>query len=225
MNGCVVNDATITWGFKEAFRSYISGAIAHGEWTVADGASYETPSFGWSEGEGSYDAESGEGLVTFAGSVNFTGHGGVLNTTISNPQLRFDDAGTATLLLDVSGDTRDGVAVNQLGVEFATIDLAGAEIDPADGTYEATAAPAVLTSAGSAAFGTYEPGTELDPITITFSTDAECAAAVAEGANDEAPAEESAAGPGWLLWVIIAAALAAIAAIVWTVLARRRSVA
>ncbi len=71
----------------------------------------------------------------------------------------------------------------------------------------------------------FESGVILDPITITFSTDAECAAPVAEGANDEAPAEESAAGPGWLLWVIIAAALAAIAAIVWTVLARRRSVA
>src|SRR5690606_16003506 len=67
--GCVADAATLSWGFKEAFRSYISGAIANGEWTVADGASYETPAFGWSDGEGSYDGTSAEGLIAFTGSV------------------------------------------------------------------------------------------------------------------------------------------------------------
>lgn len=222
MADCVVEDATISWGFKEAFRSYVSGAIAHGEWTVADGASYETPSFGWSDGSGSYDAASGEGLLAFAGSVTFTGHGGVLNTTIANPQLRFDGGDTATLLLDVSGDTRDGVAVNQQGVEFATIDLGSSEGGSADGEYEIAAVPAVLTPAGSAAFGTYEPGTELDPITIGYSTEEDCDTPVTAPADDaEQPAGDSTEGPDWLLWAVLAAVLAVLVANVWIVVARR----
>src|SRR5690606_23738697 len=45
LTGCTVTDAELVWGYKESFRSYISGSIAHGEWTVADGAAYETPNF------------------------------------------------------------------------------------------------------------------------------------------------------------------------------------
>ncbi len=219
---CDVTDATLTWGFKEAFRSYVSGAIAHGEWSVADGASYETPSFSWSDGTGNHDPESGQGSLSFTGSVNFTGHGGVLNTTVSNPQLRFDGGDTATLLLDVTGDTRDGVAVNALEVEFATIDLSGVQLASADGEYEITSAPAVLTAEGSSAFGTYEAGAELDPITVTWSTDPACAgpAPVDEA---EGVVSDSSEGPGWLLWAIIAAALVALAVVVWIVVARRRS--
>jgi hypothetical protein len=226
MASCVVTDATITWGFKEAFRSYVSGAIAHGEWTVSDGASYETPSFGWSDGAGDYDAASGEGLVAFTGAVTFTGHGGVLNTTVAGPQIRFDDADTATLLLDVSGDTRDGVTVNAPAVEFATIDLTASETKVTDGDYEIVAAPAVLTTAGSDAFGTYGPGTELDPITIAFSTDSGCAAPpVDAGDESAAPIAEAPAGNDWIIWVVIAAVLAALGAAAWVVVARRRSVA
>lgn len=221
--GCVATDATITWGFKEAFRSYISGAIAHGEWTVADGATYDIPNFGWSGGTGSVDRESGQGLLAFTGSVTFTGHGGVLNTTISNPQLRFDDAESATLLLDVAGDTRDGVVVNQPAVEFATIDLGAAEVTADAGKHMITAAPAVLTPAGSAAFGTYEPGAELDPLAIGYTTDSDCAAAASTPTGEAEQPAKSATSPGWLVWGIIAAALAAVAAVAWVLVARRRS--
>jgi hypothetical protein len=223
-SGCVVDDATITWGFKEAFRSYVSGAIAHGQWTVADGATYETPNFGWNSGTGTYDATSGKGLFAFAGAVTFTGHGGILNTTISNPQLRFDGGDTATLLLDVTGDTRDGVAVNQQGVEFATIDLRSATMAATDGAQEIADAPAVLTPAGSAAFGTYEAGTELDPITIAFTTPDGCAAPLADAGDQAAtPVADQGAGTGWLVWVAIAVVLAAVAAAAWIVARRRKA--
>ena len=224
-SGCVVSDASLTWGFKEAFRSYISGAIAHGKWTVADGATYETPSFGWNSGSGTYDAAGEEGLIAFQGSVQFTGHGGVLNTTISNPQLRFDGDGKATLLLDVAGDTRDGVAVDQRGVEFATIDLAAAEKSGSDGEVEFAGAPAVLTAAGSAAFGTYEAGSELDPITVVFSAADGCAAPPAEAGDDDAPIADEDAGTGWIIWAAIAGVLAALAAAAWFLIARRRRAA
>ena len=85
--GCVVTDATLTWGFKESFRAYIDGDIANGEWTTSGGATYETPEFTWSDGQGHYDPETGDGYVDFAGSVRFTGHDGLLDTTIADPSL------------------------------------------------------------------------------------------------------------------------------------------
>jgi len=153
---CDVTDATLTWGFKESFRSYISGSIAHGEWTVSDGATYETPSFGWNDGSGTVP-----GTVAFTGSIGFTGHGGILDTTVANPRLVFDGSSTATLLLDVSGTTQEGLPVDAPAVEFATIELPVA----ADGAV-ITDAPVTLTQAGAEAFGTYAAGEALDPITV-----------------------------------------------------------
>ena len=223
--GCVVDDATLTWGFKESFRAYISGSIANGEWTVADGATYEVPNFGFSAGTGGYDAESGEGALAFPGSITFTGHGGVLNTTVSNPQVTFVDANTALLLLDVSGTTQDGAAVDNKAVEFAEIDLAGV-LENDEGAVTITAAPAVLTAAGAGAIGTYPAGEALDPITIAFSTAADCAVPVEDAAtpattSTEAVSAETPADFGWVIWAIVALVLV-LAVVVVIVLMRRR---
>jgi len=223
--GCVVDDATLTWGFKESFRAYISGAIAKGEWTVADGATYAVPSFGFSAGTGGYDAESGEGAIAFPGSITFTGHGGVLNTRVSNPQITFVDADTALLLLDVSGTTQDGAAVDNKAVEFAEIDLAGV-LENDEGAVTITAAPAVLTEAGAGAIGTYPAGEALDPISIAFTTAADCAVPVDDAAapattSAETVSAESPADFGWIVWAIIALVVV-LAAVVAIVLVRRR---
>ena len=223
--GCVVDDATLTWGFKESFRAYISGAIAKGEWTVADGATYAVPNFGFSAGTGGYDAESGEGAIAFPGSITFTGHGGVLNTTVSNPQITFVDADTALLLLDVSGTTQDGAAVDNKAVEFAEIDLAGV-LENDEGAVTITAAPAVLTEAGAGAIGTYPAGEALDPISIAFTTAADCAVPVDDAAapattSAETVSAESPADFGWIVWAIIALVVV-LAAVVAIVLVRRR---
>jgi len=219
--GCVVESGDLTWGFKESFRSYISGSIANGEWTVADGATYETPSFGFSGATGAYDAASASGLVSFVGSINFTGHGGVLDTTVANPQIRFDDESTASVILDVSGTTQEGESIDQQDVEFATVDLAAATVTSADGVVTITDAPAELTADGSAAFGTYGAGEALDPITLSFTT-ADCAAAPVEepAVVDDEPAS-SATDLTWL-WIVLAVllALAVIATVV--IIARRR---
>ena len=168
---CAVDDATLTWGFKESFRSYISGTIANGEWTVDDGATYETPSFGFSGGSGDY--AHGEGSVAFAGSIRFTGHGGILDTTVANPELRFE-GGSAKLYLDVRGTTQEGAEIDEAGVEFATLDLSGHVVTPGDGEVFVQDAPATLTADGAAAFGTYEAGETLDPLTVTITTDESC---------------------------------------------------
>ena len=223
---CLVDDATMTWGFKESFRSYISGAIANGEWTVADGATYDVPKFGFSAGAGSYDGATSTGEITFPGSIRFTGHEGILNTTVSNPSVRFD-GDTAYLSLDVTGTTQEGEEVSSSGVEFLELDLAGASTT-VDGVTTITDAPASLTAAGSAAFGTYETGEEFDPVTLQFSVAAECAeTAVAEPTTDPtdaAPATEPVASamPVWAIAIIGLLALLLVAAVVVIVLLSRR---
>jgi hypothetical protein len=169
-DSCEVDAATLDWGFKESFRSYITGTIANGEWTLADGATYSTPEFGFADGAGTLT--DGAGTVSFDGSIEFTGHGGILDTTISNPRLMFGD-GAATLVLDVSGTTQAGDPVDAADVNFATIDLSGA---PTDGRQFTVAdAPARLTADGAAAFGTYEAGEALDPVSFTLDIDSACA--------------------------------------------------
>jgi hypothetical protein len=224
LDACEVTDATLTWGFKEAFRSYISGTIANGEWTVAEGAAYETPNFIWGDGTGGYDPEAAEGELAFAGTVNFTGHGGILNTTVGNPRIEFVDADTARLYLDMSGTTQEGEAVDQADVHFADIDLSAGTVEHAEGVSTITAAPAELSDEGSAAIGTYEPGTELDPITVEFMTDAACGSVEeAEAVDTEvetAPVTDD--GPGVLPWVIGGLVLLALIALVIMLVVRRR---
>lgn len=167
---CDVTDAAITWGVKESLRSYISGTIANGEWTVGDGATYETPNFGWTAGSGKLDA--GEGALAFDGTLRFTGHDGILDTTLNGLEIVFDASTTATIVFDVSGTTQEGLPVDAAGVDFATIDVSA--ITVSDGTALLEGAPVTLTEAGSDAFGTYPAGEELDPITVSFSATPEC---------------------------------------------------
>ncbi|MDM4762247.1 HtaA domain-containing protein [Galbitalea sp. SE-J8] len=175
---CAVTAARITWGFKESFRAYISGTIANGEWRVGDGATYATPDFGFSGGTGTYNGSTG--LVSFPGSIRFTGHGGALDTTVANPQLQFVDANTALLLLDVSGPTMDGDQIDESAVQFVTLDLAGGTVgvSPDGTTLTASDVPTALTDAGHVAFPNYESGTAFDPISFTVTTAAGCAAKV-----------------------------------------------
>ncbi|WP_010203559.1 HtaA domain-containing protein [Salinibacterium sp. PAMC 21357] len=167
---CQVTDAAITWGVKESLRSYISGTIANGEWAVSDGAIYETPNFSWSEGAG--ELVDGSGALAFDGSIRFMGHDGILDTTLSGLELRFNGSTTAQLVFDVSGTTQDGTPVDENAVDFATIDTSGIAV--AAGKATLTAAPVSLTEAGSDAFGTYPAGEEFDPITVTFSATNDC---------------------------------------------------
>jgi hypothetical protein len=220
LEGCAVESGDLTWGFKESFRSYISGSIANGEWTVADGATYETPNFGWTDATGTYDAATAGGQVDFAGSITFTGHDGALNTTVANPSIRFDDENTATLLLDVTGTTQEGVTEEETAVEFVTLDLSAATVENADGVITITGAPAVLTADGATVFGTYETGEAFDAVTVSFTT-ADCAVAAEEPAAVDAEPVSAPADFGWV-WIVIAvlAALAIIAAII--VIVRRR---
>ncbi|KQP78780.1 hypothetical protein ASF37_09730 [Aeromicrobium sp. Leaf289] len=221
---CEVADATLTWGVKESFRSYVSGSIANGDWTTSGDASYETPEFDFSGGSGSFDAATTEGDVAFDGAIRFTGHSGALEVVLEDPVVRFTDADTAVLLLDVTAGDRaaaeaggDAAPTTTEDVPFVELDLSGAEVERSDdGTgYTVTDAPAVLTEQGHGVFGTYEAGTAFDPIDLTVTTAADCAGTAGEASVAPADTTEAAglAGttsdsgvPAW--WVAVAAALA-----------------
>lgn len=239
--GCTVKAASLTWGFKESFRSYTTGTIANGDWTLAGGTTYATPEFTWPSGTGAFSLEDWTGLVGLPGSIVFTGHDGLLSTTVKDPQLLVVDQTTAYLLLDVSGvSMEDALAGNDEevtveDVSFAKLDLSGAAIEVSENGTQITATdvPATITSEGFATFPNYEAGTAFDPVSFQITTASECATAVEEAVEAviseeitpiSAPVTETDQGIAWQVWAaagLFAAALAATAII----LARRRSAA
>ena len=176
---CTISGATLDWGFKESFRAYIDGSIANGEWTTADGASYATPSFSWGDGTAEIDPSTHTTEVTFHGSVRFTGHDGILDTTIADPVVRIAADGTATVLLDVSGPTMEGDQVDLSDVEFVT-----GPIDPesvtADGEQQLSIPAPALTADGSTAFPNYEAGSAFDDLTLSLPATDDCRVALAD---------------------------------------------
>jgi hypothetical protein len=175
-DACDIEHVTVEWGFKESFRSYVSGTIALGTWTTTGDVSYETPVFVFTGGEGflAPDRESGE--ISFDGEFRFTGHGGILNTSLANPRLQFVDGGEAILFLDVTGDTMDGLSVEKRGVDFVRVSWpSSAEtVNRADGVFEVKDAEVVLTDLGSGVFGTYISGEIFDPMTISLRVPGGC---------------------------------------------------
>ncbi|RLP83983.1 hypothetical protein D9V34_04060 [Mycetocola lacteus] len=205
--GCAVEGATLNWGFKASFLNYIEG-IARGEYTAADGATFTYPEFAFTAGTGSVDGEKQRGLVTFAGSMHFTGHQGVLDTTLANPQIELVDDKTAYVLLDVHGTTQDGQAIDQKQVRFAQLDLTTTPLTRGDNALNGDKVPATLTAEGAAAFGTYPAGEALDAVTFSIPLGAECgvkAEAKPEAAKPVAakPAVTTAEAPAdnsWIFW-------------------------
>ena len=175
---CTVSGATLDWGFKESFRAYIDGSIANGEWTVADGASYATPSFSWSDGTAEIDPSAHTTEVTFRGSIQFTGHEGLLDTTIADPMVRIAADGTATVLLDVSGPTMEGDQIDLADVAFVT-GPADPESIAAEGEQRIAIPAPALTPDGSTAFPNYEAGTAFDDLILSLPSTEDCRVALA----------------------------------------------
>ena len=225
---CVVTGGELQWGVKEGFRSYISGTIANGSWEVADGASYETPLFAWTNPTGEVDAATGEGNISFPGSIHFTGHDGVLNLQIANPTIVLNGDGTAKLLLDTKSNNAQGeLVVDEQQAYLGKIEAIG-QLDPASGALSFDGAPAVLTADGADAFGGfYASGDELDPVSLSLQL------GPCEG-TPAAPVEQAEATPEtvtltadepavpWLPIAIGAVALAVIAVTAGMLIAGRK---
>ena len=157
-----VSGASIQWGVKESYRSYITGSIANG-----------TISGGWGAGAGAYSTETDRGRVSYTGAIHYTGHSGALDMTLSNPRIQVNSATSASLILNVQsqgyGSSSD---VNASGVVFATLSLPAAAESSSRISW--SNASATLTAAGAEAFaGFYSAGTALDPVSFSFPLGAE----------------------------------------------------
>ncbi|MEU4066151.1 HtaA domain-containing protein [Streptomyces wedmorensis] len=156
--------AAVDWGVRRTFREYVTGSIAQGAWTLADGAQDGGALFRFPDGKGTYDAGRGSLDAAFEGSVRFTG--AHLDLTLGKVTVRVAD-GTGTLSADVTsaGKTRRAVPL----VTFTARDLT-----PKNGLAAVTEAPATLTEGGAQAFGgMYRAGTAMDPVSLAVAVDAE----------------------------------------------------
>lgn len=228
VGACTATGATLSWGFKESFRTYIEG-IAKGGWELS-GLEYVYPNYVWDAGTGALDLDTRTGLVTYGGSIRFTGHDGALDTTLSNVRLELaGDVGY--VVVDVTGTTQEGAPIAAEGIRFAEFALPDLEVT--DGALVLDALPATLTDAGADAFGTYEAGSELDPISATIPVDADCGAAPVEEDAPVAAAPEKAkpiaavtdGAPAWPWLVGGGVALLAIGLAAGVLIGRRRTAA
>jgi hypothetical protein len=167
-----VNGASLEWGVKASFRSYVTGPIAGGAISTS-GATAVDGGYRWSGGSGAFNTDADRGRVSYSGSVHFTGHGGQLDLTIANPRVQVNNAGSASLIVDLASKGLNGAAgVDASGVVIATLALPEASV--AGDRISWSGAPATLTAAGAEAFGGfYQAGEALDPVSFTFPLGAE----------------------------------------------------
>ncbi|QAY59854.1 hypothetical protein ET475_07530 [Microbacterium protaetiae] len=152
----------LSWGVKSSFVSYIGGGIANGSVTASNGAARSGSTFTWGSGTDTL-ASSGQGTVSFPGSVHFTGHDGALETTLSNPRVQITGARTGVLVLAVNSKTLEGGTVSNSSITFANLQFSSASAT--GGTASVT-----LTAAGAEAFaGFYSAGESFDALTVSFS--------------------------------------------------------
>ncbi|GAA2252569.1 HtaA domain-containing protein [Streptomyces amakusaensis] len=231
-----VRDAVVDWGVRRTFREYVTGSIAQGEWTLAEGAQDGGALFRFPRGKGTYDAGKQSLKASFAGSVRFTGEH--LDLTLAKVTTEVK-GGKGTLSADVlsEGETRKAVPL----VTFTAKDFA-----PKDGLASLTEAPATLTEGGAKAFGSmYKAGTAMDPVSLAVAVDDKAALpalpdlgsdvgptpsatgskAAEKPAADAAPAADSSESSS-LTWVYVAIGLGVLAAAgLALVLVRRRRTA
>jgi hypothetical protein len=171
---CDVRSWEITWGFKESFRSYLTGTIANGGWETSGNISYTTPYFTLTGSSGYLNTEGDRGDITGFGRIDFTGHEGFLDQRISGPKFVIESPSRGALYFAVSGDTQEGVSVDEVSVRFAEVNIQRYSVDPGAGVWAVVSAPVVLTEDGAAAFGTYPAGESMDPIDIQIRVAPNC---------------------------------------------------
>ena len=159
-----VASADLGWGVRDSFRNYIRGGIANGSWDL-NGTTYSDNAFQWAKGTGSF--KDGKGSISFTGSVHFTGHHGILDTTISNPRLEINGK-TAVLYATVVGNDMDGKSQNYGEVALLNVDVSGLQVS--GDKISISGAGTTITAEGAKAFaGFYEAGKDMAPLSFSAS--------------------------------------------------------
>jgi LPXTG-motif cell wall-anchored protein len=138
---------TLTWGFKEAFRTYLSNVGG-----TTTGVAPATGSGVVTFPVATLDENGG----TFTGGIQFlyAAHG--INITLTNLEIEVTGDDTAKLIVDIvtgAGTTADAHIA----------DLTKTNETPLSVTFSA-----VMADGGVAAFRSYPKGTALDPVTVTI---------------------------------------------------------
>lgn len=187
-----VSDARMSWGVKDSFRTYVQGGVAKGGWSTSGGAVYNSGAFVFSGSDGAVDPESSQGSISYGGSVNFTGHGGVLDLTLADPEIQFS-GNSGSLIANVTSNDTEGNPRSFGRITVADLSVsASVSNDVIDGNAGAT-----LTAAGSDALGDfYEAGTATAPVTFkaSLSGKASCSAAGGSSASSSGNADSKGAG-------------------------------
>jgi len=171
---CDVRSWQMTWGFKESFRSYLSGTIARGGWETAGSITYTTPDFSFSGSNGYLNSEGDRGEITGFGQIHFTGHEGFLDQRVSAPRFVIESSSKGAIYFTVRGDTQEGLSVDEESVRFAEVNIRRYSVDAGAGVWTVLSAPVVLTDEGAVAFGTYPAGESMDPIDIQIRVAPNC---------------------------------------------------
>ena len=157
-----VKSANLGWGVRDSFRNYVRGGIANGSWEL-NGTSYSSDVFNWSNGTGTF--KDGKGSISFSGSVRFTGHHGILDTTIANPRLEIN-GNSGTLYATMNSNDPSGKATNYGEVALLKVDLSGLQ-SSADAV-SVNGAATTLTAEGAKAFaGFYDVGKDMAPLSFS----------------------------------------------------------
>ncbi|WP_172386023.1 HtaA domain-containing protein [Streptomyces sp. MNP-20] len=157
-------DGTLTWGFKQSFRSYVVG-MAQGKITPSGGAQQAPRNgvFTFGGAKGTYDVGNHALKTSFKGGVRFASKLHKFDIAIADVKVRTKGR-TGAIQADV---TLNGAKQND--IDLATLDLNG--IRPGHGQGGAVTfkdVPAKLTAKGAKAFnGMYRKGEVLDPATLT----------------------------------------------------------
>ncbi|MGW4997253.1 HtaA domain-containing protein [Streptomyces hydrogenans] len=178
-----VQGGRLDWGIKSSFQSYVTGPIAHGNWSLTGGAATVGAQYRFHSAQGSYDPATGAFEAAFSGGVHFTGHRKAdgtneLDLTISRPRIRIQ-GGAGTLYADMASKAKgSGRTTVRAQVPLATLGLGGVDMRGGTGPVSLANVPATLTSQGATAFAGYYPaGTPLDPLSLTVDVRAAAPAA------------------------------------------------
>ena len=157
-----IKSANLGWGVRDSFRNYVRGGIANGSWEL-NGTTYSSDAFNWSNGTGTF--KGGKGSISFSGSVRFTGHHGILDTTIANPRLEIN-GNSGTLYATMTSNDPSGKATNYGEVALLKVDLSGLQ-SSADAV-SVNGAATTLTAEGAKAFaGFYDAGKDMAPLSFS----------------------------------------------------------
>ena len=157
-----IKSANLGWGVRDSFRNYVRGGIANGSWEL-NGTSYSSDAFNWSNGTGTF--KGGKGSISFSGSVRFTGHHGILDTTIANPRLEIN-GNSGTLYATMNSNDPSGKATNYGEVALLKVDFSG--LQSSSDAVSVNGAATTLTAEGAKAFaGFYDAGKDMAPLSFS----------------------------------------------------------